>query len=103
MMFEKMKDIKTEDNDINDILQLMVKDIFTQDDIILQTKEGKGFNVIFKNFITETLLRYNPQVLNRYNKKKLQDICRRNKIKNYSLFNKNELIKLIKDEIFEKN
>ena len=68
---------------------------------LFENKHSIRENKICENFVTDMVIKNNYNLLKGYSKKKLQGICRRNCIKNYSKLNKNDLIELIKSELQE--
>ena len=84
-----------ENVDIKNIeYKILVKKLFDNNHSIRENK-------IMENFVTDMVIKDNYYLLKGYSKKKLQGICRRNYIKNYSRLNKSDLIDLIKSELQE--
>ena len=84
-----------ENVDIKNIeYKILVKKLFDNNHSVRENK-------IMENFFTDMVIKDNYNLLKGYSKKKLQGICRRNRIKNYSRLNKSDLIDLIKSELQE--
>ena len=82
-----------ENVDIKNIeYKILVKKLFDNNHSIRENK-------IMENFVTDMVIKDNYYLLKGYSKKKLQGICRRNYIKNYSRLNKSDLIDLIKEKL----